>query len=95
MARPPEKIADASISLWEQMATQIISIVGEEGFSSLYARSVFLAQASFPWLATPQPPPHTDHRFGKLKISLEGQTPALAREAHNLLLITFTGILPR
>ena len=51
MAQHTEKVADATINLWEQMATQIISIVGEGGFNSLYARSVFLTQSTFPWLA--------------------------------------------
>ena len=92
MARPPEKIADASISLWVQMATQIISIVGEAGFNSLYIRSVFLTQSSFHWLAAAalsQP----DHRFAQLKTSLAGQTPEQASAANSLLLITFTDIL--
>ena len=39
LVQHPEKVADAAISLWEQMATQIISIVGEGGFNSLFARS--------------------------------------------------------
>ncbi|NDP40434.1 MAG: hypothetical protein GZ093_17105, partial [Rhodoferax sp.] len=34
-AQPTEKVADAAIGLWEQVATQIISIVGEGGFDSL------------------------------------------------------------
>jgi len=42
MAQHTEKVADAAIDLWDQMATQIISIVGESGFNSLYVRSVFL-----------------------------------------------------
>jgi hypothetical protein len=39
----PESVADAAVMLWEQMASKIISIVGEGGFNSLYARSVFLS----------------------------------------------------
>lgn len=34
MAQHTEKVADASIGLWEQMAPQIISIIGEEGVNS-------------------------------------------------------------
>jgi hypothetical protein len=93
MAQPTEKAADAAIKLWEQMAVQIISIVGEDGFDSLYARSIFLSRSTFPWLtASPLPPP-TDHRFAELKAGLEGQAPAQASEANSLLLITFTDIL--
>lgn len=93
MAQHPEKVADAAIDLWEQMATQIISIVGEDGFNSLYARSVFLAQPTFPWLTTNSPSQQTDQGFAELKNRLEGQTPSQAREANSLLLLTFTGIL--
>jgi hypothetical protein len=93
MAQHTEKVADAAINLWEQMATQIISIVGEDGFSSLYVRSVFLAQPTFPWLASSSLSPQTDQRFAELKTSLEGQMPVQAREANSLLLLTFTGIL--
>ncbi|MDP2170018.1 MAG: hypothetical protein Q8J96_06315 [Rhodocyclaceae bacterium] len=93
MAQHPEKVADAAIDLWEPMAAKIISIVGEDGFNSLYARSVFLAQPTFPWLAASALSQQTDQRFAELKKRLEGQTPSQAREANSLLLVTFTGIL--
>lgn len=93
MAQQPENVADAAINLWEQMATQIISIVGVDGFNSLYARSVFLAQPTFPWLTTSSLSQPNDQRFAELKNGLEGQTPSQAREANSLLLLTFTGIL--
>lgn len=92
ISQPAEKEADAALHVWEQMATQIISIVGEEGFNSLYARSIFLTQSTFPWLAA-GPAPQSDHRFAGLKTSLDGQTPAQASEANTLLLITFIEIL--
>ena len=93
MAPHTDPVAEAAIRLWELMSIQIISIVGEAGFSSLYARSVFLAQSRFPWLETSAAPSPTDHRFTQLKTSLEAQTPALAGAANILLLITFTDIL--
>ena len=93
MAQPTEQVADAAIELWEKLATEIISLVAEGGFNALYARSVFLAQSSFPWLAASSLAPQTDHRFAQLKISLAEQTPAHASEANRLLLITFTDIL--
>lgn len=88
-----EKVADAAIHLWERMAAQIILIVGEEGFDSLYMRSVSLSQSTFPWLAASPLLPLADQRFAELKMSLEGQTPAQAIEANRLLLITFTDVL--
>jgi len=93
MTRPTGKVADAAINLWEPMATQIISIIGEGGFNSLYVRSVFQTRITFPWLATGALPPQADQRFAGLKKSLEGQTPEPASAANSLLLITFTDIL--
>ena len=91
--QPTENVADATIHMWEQMATQIISIVGEDGFNSLYARSIFLSQSKFPWLAASQFPPKIDHRFAGLKTSLGEKVPTQAGEANALLMITFTDIL--
>lgn len=89
----PENVVDAAIKLWEQMATEIISIVGESGFNSLYSRSIFLTQSTFPWVTASTKSPLTDQRFAELKMNFEGQTPAQAIEANRLLLITFTDIL--
>lgn len=93
MAPHTEKIADIAIVLWEQMAAKITSIVGEDGFNSLYARSVFLAQPTFPWLVASALSPQADHHFAKLKKCFEEQTPAQASAANSLLLVTFTDIL--
>lgn len=92
MGQHPEG-ADAAIVLWEKLATEVISIVGAGGFDSLYARSVFLAQSRFPWLAAGPSPAQAGDRFASLKTSLAAQTPAHASEANRLLLVTFTDIV--
>lgn len=89
----PEKVVDAAIKLWEQMATEIISIVGESGFNSLYSRSIFLTQSTFPWVAASSESLQIDQRLAVLKMNFEGKTPGQASEANSLLLITFTDIL--
>jgi len=88
-----EKVSDVAIVLWEKMAEKIISIVGEDGFNSLYARSVFLTQPTFPWLAASALSPQADHRFATLKKCFVEQAPAQASAANSLLLLTFTDIL--
>ena len=94
MALPSEEeVADTAIDLWEQMAAQIISIIGEGGFDSLYIRSVFLTRSTYPWLAAVLPKSKIGQRFMDLKISFKGQTPELASAANSQLLITFTDIL--
>jgi len=93
VAQHPEKAADTAINLWEQVATQIISIVGEGGFDALYARSVFLTQSTFSWLAVSSLSAQADYRFAELKMSFEDQSPVQVGEANSLLLINFTDIL--
>lgn len=88
-----DEFADAAIGLWERVATQIIALVGEAGFDSLYARSVFLAQSTFPWLTEPTQAPPDGHRFSRLRANLEEKPPELASAANRLLLIIFTDTL--
>ncbi len=88
-----ENTADGVIALWDQLATQIIAIVGIGGFDALYARSIFLTQTQFPWLTGRSIAPTVDHRFANLKASLEGATPELAYAANHMLMITFTDTL--
>lgn len=87
IAQHTENDSAAAILLWEQMAAHIISIVGEGGFNALFARSVFLTQTAFPWIAACALSPQTDHRFAQLKTCLEGQAPTQASAANSLLLI--------
>ena len=92
-ARNAEKVADTATLLWDKLATQIISIVGEDGLNALYMRSLFLNQRIFPWLPANALPTQTDHPFLDLKMSFEAQLPAQVREANSRLLITLTDIL--
>ncbi len=85
--------ADAAMTQWEQMSSKLISIVGAGGFHSLYARSVFIARARYPWLATDEVSAQTDPLFAQLKKCFESQLPVEASAANKLLLITFTDIL--
>jgi hypothetical protein len=94
MAQPTEEeVAVTAIDLWKKISTQIISIIGEGGFDSLYMRSVCLTQSTYPWLAAVSLQSKIYLRFTDLKISLEGQTPEQVSAANSLLLITFTDIL--
>ena len=89
----PDAMVEVSVHLWERLAIELISIIGEGGFQSLYSRSIHLASATYPWLAPSRIPQQTKSRFEGLKISLEGQDPAKASEASITLLTTFVDIL--
>lgn len=91
--QPTEHTVDAARRLWEAMAAQIILIVGESGFNSLYERALSLLQPTYPWLIANSQSAQADNRFSELLIILERQSPEQARTANNQLLIMFTDIL--
>jgi hypothetical protein len=93
MAKSAGSGADVAIQLWQPLALQLIAIIGESGFNHLYARSLHLSQAAFPWLPRGDASPSADYRFTDLKVSLEGQSPSEANRASQMLLLTFTNIL--
>lgn len=92
-AQQSDPVAEVAANLWAPLAAQIISIVGAGGFESLYARSVFLSQATFPWLTGSCASAQTDAWLSELKSRLQGQLPAQASQANSLLLLTFTDLL--
>lgn len=93
VSQRPGAVPDVAIDLWERLAVKLISIIGNGGFQSLYARSIHLANMRFPWLARSEPSSDSDSRFASLKASLEGRKSAEASEASIALLITFIDIL--
>ena len=93
LARPPESVADDADNLWEQLATQIISIVGEDGFNALFTRALYLNRPAAPWLDVGRLGAQADRRFAELKMRFDEQMPAVANEANAQLLITFTDLL--
>jgi hypothetical protein len=93
MAHPSEEVDAGPIRLWRSMAEQIISVVGQGGFQSLYARSIFLTQRSHPWLVQPAASLPFDLSFATLSTCLAEQPPDQAQAASTLLILTFTDLL--
>jgi hypothetical protein len=93
LSQSPEAVGDVTIRLWESMAAELIPLIGKDGFTILYVRSLHLTRASFPWVATGHPAQSTDSNFTPLRLSFEGRSFAEAGEASKALLATFTDIL--
>lgn len=93
IAQRSEAVVDCSLALWDGLATVLISIIGANGFLSLYSRSVRVTNGRFPWLAIGPPLEQTDTPFASLKSSLEACGATDAREASIALLITFIDTL--
>jgi len=91
--RPLSQVhADASIVLWERLAVELTVIIGERGFSSLYARSLNQAALQYGWLA-PHPPKALSDAFTSLASSLKARAPAEAQAASGAMLNTFIDTL--
>jgi hypothetical protein len=89
----PEAVVEVTIELWERLAAELVLIIGEGGFQSLYARSIHLTCAPFPWIEQDSLSPQVDSRFSGLKLCLEARTSAETIEASTHLLATFIKIL--
>jgi hypothetical protein len=93
VANSPGDATEVATRLWQPLASELVSIVGEGGFNALYARSLYLTNAAFPWLTAGKPPHTTDNWLTDLKANLEGQNAAEAYKANQMLLQIFTDIL--
>ena len=93
LAHHTAKGGEGAILVWEQMANQLIPLIGEDGFAMLTTRSVVLTQPAFPWLKVSAQPLQTSKMFAELSSSFNGQSPANANAANSQLLITFTDIM--
>jgi hypothetical protein len=89
----PEAMLDVTLHLWSQLASELVSIIGEGGFQALYSRSLHLTAKTFPWVAPGLPSHEIDSRFASLKTNLEEQDSKEAGEASIALLGIFIDIL--
>jgi hypothetical protein len=90
--RPSVTPAETSVLLWESLAAELMLIIGERGFASLYARSLHQTCAQFPWLALSAPRAPREV-FSALASSLNARDPQEALAASAALLSIFTDTL--
>jgi len=88
-----DNVADGAIDLWQRLATELVVIIGEGGFQSLFSRSVQLTSAAFPWIAPIHSRSPIESQLLALKASLAGGEFPDATEASIYLLATFCDVL--
>ena len=93
LQRQPDAVAQTTIHLWEQLAPELISIIGDGGFTPLYARSIRLACKQHAWLAQHAARPPGQERFSELRNGLQAQNPAQATQASLDLFSIFLDVL--
>jgi hypothetical protein len=89
----PDEFLEVTVHLWERLATELISLIGENGFQSLYVRSVLLTRATYPWIVEGNPAQPTEKRFTGLQHSLANYEFDVASAASILLLTTLVDII--
>lgn len=93
LARHPEAVVQASIRLWERLVPELVSIIGEGGFKPLYARSVRLACAQYPWLAPAAAAAPGEARFAQFQALLQAQDQTQALQGSVALFNIFLDLL--
>lgn len=93
LTKRPETMLTMTVQLWGQLADELIPIIGNGGFNSLYARSCYLTRAYFPWLIDDQATPDANLSFIRLSTCLAQQNVTEASEASARLIITFLDML--
>jgi hypothetical protein len=85
--------SDIAVQLWRPLSTQLISIIGEGGFKSLYDRSLYLTRAAFPWLGAADSSSSVDGLLSELNVNLASSNADEAEKASRMLIQTFTSLL--
>jgi hypothetical protein len=93
LASHPQQVLETTQRLWGQLAPELISIIGEDGFQLLYARSVRLTCAQYPWLEQAAASPLSHERFTPLLTCLRSTDLVQARLASVALFNIFLNLL--
>jgi hypothetical protein len=93
VTKRPDFLLDDSRLLWQRLCVELVPIIGDGGFASLYARSVNLAGAKFPWILNTETRQPLHASFSEFIASLNNREATEAGEAIITLLIVFTDIL--
>lgn len=93
LSHQPEAVVQTTIRLWELLAPELIAIIGQGGFTPLYARSIRLVCKQHAWLAQHVVRPSDKERFTELRTGLQAQDPAQAHLASLELFTIFLDVL--
>lgn len=86
-------IAEAAISIWQQISVRLVRVIGVRGVDALFCRSLHLTGRSFPFLTL-----GGNHRdrvalLANLRACIETREKLVAAEVCLVLLVTFTELL--
>jgi len=93
LANQPAAGVCLTILLWEQLAPELILIIGEGGFKPLYNRSIRLAGVQYPLLVRKNAAGSGSQIFAGLQASLHRQDPMQVMLASAALFDIFLNLL--
>jgi hypothetical protein len=86
-------VAEATLSIWHQMAARLEPVIGAQGVDVLFRRSLHLTISDFPTLAISGDQGGSAALLASLKANLESLNTDVTSEASYTLLATFTELL--
>ena len=86
-------VAEATLNIWQQMATRLIPVIGERGVEVLFSRSLHLTTRTFPRLEIAADHGDKAALIANVKAQLASSGSNDAIEASCALLGTFTELL--
>ena len=86
-------VAEATFTVWQQLASQVDPIIGPYGTEALFNRAIHLISKDFPWLTIGDHAKNDTSHFGNFKQYFELQEPGHAVKASEALLVTFIELL--
>jgi hypothetical protein len=93
VTKRPDFSLDRALVLWQRLSVELTPIIGDGGFDSLYARSLNLASAGFPWIVTKGIAQTKQSSFVDFMQMLKSREPDEAAQALVTLLTVFTDVL--
>ena len=87
------QIAEAAVSIWQEIDAALTPIIGQRGVAALYRRSLYITAATHPWLAGTHEGAQTAMDFAALKSVLAQQSGANAATGGSALFQTFHELL--
>jgi hypothetical protein len=72
------QIAEAAVSIWQEIDAALTPIIGQRGVAALYRRSLYITGATHPWLAGTHEGVPTAMDLAALKSALAQQNSAAA-----------------
>jgi hypothetical protein len=86
-------LVETIVDVWSRLESELVVVIGNGGFQSLYARSIYLTGVKFPWMTQSRARFQSEARYDDLQRCFAGRNMADVRDSSIFLLSTFVDIL--